>query len=563
VYSHTLCATAQQLPVEKTRYVYNKRPIPWLPVSTYAAVVAATYPKLQAPASTTPQTIALDMPLHVALNKGDATFSYRITHEGRQAACGYASRKLTCDIAKLELRYATGYNLAISRSFHGKSQGTVGSVSVQTITPISITETSILPGATIQDKPKQIVITTDKPLAKLEGVTLTARTADKTTAFPVSQQLEDNKIVVTFSQELPRKTTFELTLASLRATDTSGLVGGNYTVSFTTSGGPRAAGINIGSRNVSLSPAIALHFDQTLSANQDPAKFVTFTVNGAPFAASMAITQNRLTVKPASQLPLCAKISIVVTGGLENPAGVGGDSAYSTSARSICYTTFNIGSSVKGRSITAYRFGSGPSLNVYMGAMHGSESNSKRTMDEWFQELNAHPERIPAHRSIVIIPSVNPDGVAVGSRTNANGIDLNRNFPANDWKSTVTMPGSSQPTGAGGPSPLSEPESRAVASYIQNNQPRLVMSFHSKAAVVEANEAGDSVSIALSYAARSRYRAVPKSQSTPIFQYDTTGAMEDWMRDKLSKPAIVVELSTNTSSEFGRNRDALWYTVGL
>ena len=562
LYAHTLCATAQHLPREKTHYTYQQRIAPGLAIGRSITITSATYPKILA-ATPTPRTIARDLPITVALNHPDATFSYRLVGNHRQSQCQRSGQKLVCDVAKLSLQYATSYTLAIERYFKNQPQGTIATIPVQTVTPISIVETSILPDATVQDKPTQITLTTDKQLSQLTSVTLTAKNGDKTTSIPVTPKLDGTKVLAVFGQELPRKTAFELTLVGLRATDTSGLVEGSYVIRFTTSGGPRVTGVNIGSRNVSLSPTITVGFDQPLNPVQNPAQFVTLLVNGAPSAAAISAANNRISIKPVNQLPLCAKLSIVITGGLQNPAGVSGDSAWSTASRSLCYTTFSIGSSVKGRPITAYRFGNGPSLIIYMGAMHGSEANSKRIMDEWFQELNAHPDRIPAHRSVIVIPAVNPDGVAAGSRTNANGVDINRNFPANDWKSTVTMPGSPQQTNAGGPTPLSEPESRAVAAFIQQNHPRLVMSFHSKAAVVEANEAGDSVSIAASYAARSQYRAVPKSQSTPIFQYDTTGAMEDWMRDKLGRPAIVVELSTNTSSEFTRNRNALWYTIGL
>lgn len=563
LYAHTLCATTQHLPKEKTQYVYHQRLVPGLAIDRSVTVTSAAYPKIHLSSTPTIRIIALDLPITIALDHPDATFSYRISGNQQQAQCLQSGQKLVCDIAKLNLQYATGYNLMIKRYFKGQTQGTVATMPIQTVTPISIIETSILPGATVQDKPNQIILAADKHLSQLTSATLTAKNGDKTTPIPITSKLESTKAVITFGQELPRKTTFELTLAGLRATDTSGLVGGSYAIQFTTSGGPRVTSANIGSRNVSLSPAITVGFDQPLNTAQNPAQFVTFLVNGAPFAAAISIVNNRISIKPASQLPLCAKLSIVITGGLQNPAGVSGDSAWSTASRSLCYTTFSIGSSVRGRPITAYRFGNGPSLIVYMGAMHGSEANSKRIMDEWFQELNAYPDRIPAHRSVVIIPAINPDGIAMGSRTNANGVDINRNFPANDWKSAVTMPGSTQQTNAGGPAPLSEPESRAVATFVQQNHPRLVMSFHSKAAIVEANEAGDSVSVAANYAARSRYRAVPKSQSTPIFQYDTTGAMEDWMRDRLGRSAIVVELSTNTSSEFARNQSALWYTIGL
>lgn len=526
-------------------------------------ILSSTYPGVSPPTSTTPRMIALDLPLNVSMLEADRTFTYSVTGNGRTSTCQTRGSQLECDITKLELQYATGYNLIVSRHFDSAKVGTAASVSVQTITPVSIMETSILPGAVVQDKPTQMSIKTDKRLTSIGSASVTTITGATRTPITATARLEDTAVIVTFGQELPRKTTFEVTLQGLRATDTSGLVGGAYTVSFATSGGPKVSGANIGNRNVSLSPSITLTFDQALHANQDLAPFIRLTANGAAVPISLIKSGNKLTLKPTVALPLCAKLVISVTGNVQNPAGVDGDSAWNMNSRTLCYTIFSIGSSVRGRTITAYRFGNGPSLIVYMGAMHGSEANSKQTMDEWFRELNNNPDRIPAHRSIVVIPSVNPDGVAAGTRVNANGVDINRNFPAFDWKSNVTMPGSSQVTSAGGPAPLSESESRAVASFIQQQQPRLVMSFHSKAAVVEANEAGDSVSIARSYASYARYRAVPKSQSTPIFQYDTTGAMEDWMRDRLGKPAIVVELATNTSSEFARNRSALWYTVGL
>ena len=89
------------------------------------------------------------------------------------------------------------------------------------------------------------------------------------------------------------------------------------------------------------------------------------------------------------------------------------------------------------------------------------------------------------------------------------------------------------------------------------------MTYHSKASIVEANEAGDSVSIAAGYASRARYRAVPRSQTGTSFAHDTTGAMEDWMRDRLGLPCIVVELSTHSATDFARNKNALWYTATL
>jgi protein MpaA len=79
----------------------------------------------------------------------------------------------------------------------------------------------------------------------------------------------------------------------------------------------------------------------------------------------------------------------------------------------------------------------------------------------------------PPPRPIWAVPNLNPDGLAGGTRQNAHGVDLNRNFPS-QWR----------PIGApfdpeySGPRPLSEPESRLAASLIRLVKPRVTIWFH-------------------------------------------------------------------------------------
>lgn len=562
IFSSELCADNRAAPSAEQSYAYRERLLGAGFLSRKITITTSAFAEL-ANRTAEKQSVPPDAPLKLNLTEADKTFDYAVVSGATVSVCDRQGETLRCNLTPLGLTYSQTYDIAVVRMYAQQRVSTLNTVPVQTITPTALTGMSIPPGGIVQDKPSQIVLTTDKPIKSLGVVQLVAKQGGgKETIMPSSASFTDNQITVKIGQELPRKVSFELRLASVEATDGSGLTTKSYALPFGTSGGPRVKNANIAGRNVALGQTVTVTFDQMLLPSQPIHKNVAIKINGTPATATLSISANKLNIAPTNPLPLCAPFTITVDNGIQSEFGIAGDSAWSIKSRVICYTTFSVGSSVQGRALTAYRFGSGQDMIIYMGAMHGSEANSKNTMTEWFNELNTYPERIPAHRSIVIIPSVNPDGVAAGTRFNARGVDLNRNFPANDWKSVVATPGSPA-TPAGGPAPLSEPESQAIASFIRQNSPRLVMSFHSKAAVVEANEAGDSLSVAAGYASRSRYRAVPKSQSAHVFQYDTTGAMEDWMRDKLGRPAIVVELATNSSSEFGRNRDALWYTIGL
>ncbi len=170
--------------------------------------------------------------------------------------------------------------------------------------------------------------------------------------------------------------------------------------------------------------------------------------------------------------------------------------------------------------------------------------------------LEANIGVIPASRTIIIIPIDNPDGYAANRRTNANNVDLNRNFPANNWKAGVTEPGGVYLAYGGGTAPLSEPESRALANYVAGQNPVLVMSYHAAAHLVAANESGNSLSLAYIYGRLAGY-PVYGNEAASEFDYDTTGAFEDWLHDAHAIPCILVELITKTGNEFTRHRSAM------
>jgi predicted deacylase len=180
-------------------------------------------------------------------------------------------------------------------------------------------------------------------------------------------------------------------------------------------------------------------------------------------------------------------------------------------------------------------------------------------MDSWVSELEAKAKDIPATRQVVVVPVVNPDGIAANRRNNNNNVDLNRNFATSNWQKDITSPSNQPIPNGGGSAPMSEPETQAIAGLTSRLQPRLTLSYHSVAGYAIGNEAGDSAALAATYSQLSGYQNMTGNGGA--FDYSTTGTYEDWIAQRLGLPSLIIELASSTNSEFARNRSALWAMV--
>ena len=228
-----------------------------------------------------------------------------------------------------------------------------------------------------------------------------------------------------------------------------------------------------------------------------------------------------------------------------------------------------VGGTVQGREIRALRVGHGEPAVGLIGAIHAGESGAELMLPAIEGVLASHGDLL-SHVSIAAIPVVNADererlvrGVPWYLRTNANGVDINRNFPA-DWDTIEYGYGldSSDPDSGTyrGPSPASEPETRAVMALLSNAPIQVVYSFHCLASIcgmhflAPARGAEDGA-----YAARCREFAVAYSRgmaphgsfdAEPVLSFGaTSGSVGAWCLRNGGTSGLDLEISAELEPE--------------
>ena len=171
-----------------------------------------------------------------------------------------------------------------------------------------------------------------------------------------------------------------------------------------------------------------------------------------------------------------------------------------TPPRAAAGRTVRVGTSVRGRAIDAVRVGRrGARVKVLVvGRIHGTELAGRAVT------RRLRRARPPRGVELWLVDDLNPDGSAAGTRQNARGVDLNRNFPFR-WRPM----GAPFDTYHSGPSALSEPESRAAAALIRRIRPRVTVYYHQRMSLVDRG--GGDRALERLYSRRSglRHGAIP------------------------------------------------------
>ncbi len=198
-----------------------------------------------------------------------------------------------------------------------------------------------------------------------------------------------------------------------------------------------------------------------------------------------------------------------------------------------------IGRSALNNDIVAYHYGKGSKKILVFGASHGDELNSVRMVQYIMHQVQNKKVVVPNNISLIFVPMANPDGFLYINRMNANGIDLNRNFPAKDWKRKVYVSGYVLKKG-GGRYAGSEPETKAFVNLIKREKPLVSISYHSRAGYIyPAMKDPYSKKLAKIYEQGSGIKAMFVSWSATV--YPVTGGYSGWLYSLKNHSMIMIE----------------------
>jgi protein MpaA len=248
-----------------------------------------------------------------------------------------------------------------------------------------------------------------------------------------------------------------------------------------------------------------------------------------------------LVVKPWHAASLCAAGAAIAGGAAlaSDPDGDGQPVGHAVRLHSSTHAAVRaagirrrivLGRSVDGRAIYGYELaGAGARRTaLVVGCIHGNEPAGTHVITRL-----ARGPIVPGV-DLWLIPSINPDGQAAGTRQNARGVDLNRNFP---WRWRPLGPRGTQQYA--GPHALSEPESRIAHSLIAHRHPAITIWFHQPLDVVD--ESGGSLALERRFA---RLAGLPLRR---LPRYP--GSAASWQNNRLrGTTAFVVELPPGAPS---------------
>lgn len=167
---------------------------------------------------------------------------------------------------------------------------------------------------------------------------------------------------------------------------------------------------------------------------------------------------------------------------------------------------------------------------LIIGVFHGEEPQGLYLINEYLKtDLSCIKNKL------VIIPCLNPDGMLKNQRQNANGVDLNRNFPTKNWKLTEKN------EYFGGNKPASETETKFMIEVLNTYKFDAILSIHAPFEIV--NYDGPAKALAEKISEITNYKVQGD------IGYPTPGSFGNYAGVERNIPTITLELPENVSNQ--------------
>ena len=148
----------------------------------------------------------------------------------------------------------------------------------------------------------------------------------------------------------------------------------------------------------------------------------------------------------------------------------------------MIFSELNPGKSVEGSEIESFRSElQGDKYLYLLAGTHGDEVEGVYVLQQLFDWLK--DDHTIKELPMIVVPILNPDGYRAQSRVNSQGVDLNRNYPTDDWSADYTQEKYNPGSG-----PLSEPENIYLDKLFRKFKPGFILSFHSWKPVLNYND---------------------------------------------------------------------------
>lgn len=188
---------------------------------------------------------------------------------------------------------------------------------------------------------------------------------------------------------------------------------------------------------------------------------------------------------------------------------------------------------------------------LIIGVFHGDEPEGEDLIYKLMHEFKGDNTYCRLSQ-VLFIPCLNPDGKELKTRTNANGVDLNRNFPTKNWELSKE-----KDSYYSGISPASEIETKFLIKIIEEYKPDRILTLHTPYRVV--NYDGPAKEMA---------EEISKLNGYPVEEnigYPTPGSFGTYAGIERNIPVITLELPENECIEklWEDNKEAFYWFIGI